>query len=99
MRNKKSETGLMIACANGAEEVAEIFLAQKCDLEAKDAKGKTTLLHAVQNGWYTIVKRLLDHDADVNATTNLNETALHLIARKGVYNFYHNHNVKIKLCT
>jgi len=73
----------MIACANGAGDVVDIFIEHKCNLEDRDAKGKTALLHASENGHYKIVERLIKEDADVNATTNLNKTALHLIAGKG----------------
>ncbi len=74
---------LMIACANGAGDVVDIFIEHKCNLEDRDAKGKTALLHASENGHYKIVRSLLENNADVHSTTNLNETALHLIAGKG----------------
>ncbi len=87
MRNRLSETGLMIASANGAVEVVNVLIEAKSDLEAKDAEGKTALLHASVNGCYRVVELLLKSKADANAITNFIKTALHLIGSIGWYPF------------
>ncbi len=35
IRNRESETGLMIACAHGSEDVVKIHISNQCNLEAR----------------------------------------------------------------
>ena len=83
MRNHRSETGLMIASAHGAFETVEVFIDQNSDLEARDAKGKTALLHAAENGFHKVMKKLFDCGANAQAKTVKQETAYHLISNSG----------------
>ena len=84
IRNKASQTGLMIACAFKAEETAEEIIEKNPDLNARDTLGWTALHHAAQSGTLECVKLLIENKADIDATTNTNETALFLATK-------HNH--------
>jgi ankyrin repeat protein len=92
IRNKASQNALMIACANGAREVIEMLFAMSGthDLEAVDAEGWTALHHASKQGSKEIIDILFEKGANPSATTNSNETGLHLAAQerhKGVVVF------------
>jgi ankyrin repeat protein len=83
IRNEASQTGLMIACAFKAKETAEEILAKYQELEnhtieVTDALGWTALHYAAQNGSLECVQLLIEYKANINATTNKNETALFL---------------------
>jgi ankyrin repeat protein len=91
IRNKASQTGLMIACAEkNNSETVKVILDIHPDLEATDTRGFTALHYAVQCGSLENVKLLFEHNADINvpgttldinATTNKNETPLFLAAK------------------
>jgi ankyrin repeat protein len=83
IRNKASQNALMIACANGSREVVEMLftIGRTCDLEAVDDKGWTALHHASHQGSREILDILCQKGANPSATTNNNETALHLAAQ------------------
>jgi len=83
IRNEASQTGLMVACAFKAKETAEEILAKYQELEnhtieVKDTLGLTALHYASHSGSLECVKLLIEHNANINATTNKNETALFL---------------------
>ncbi len=48
----------------------------KAEIDARDERGATPLMHAAAFGNLEIFKILLDAGADVNATNNANATAL-----------------------
>ena len=52
-------------------------------IDARDYDGWTCLHSAVQLGQLGMVHALLDHRADISATTNCDETPLHIGAREG----------------
>jgi ankyrin repeat protein len=80
IRNKASQNALMIACAYGARDVVEMLFTMDGthDLEAVDADGWTALHHASYQGFKEILNILCHKGADPSATTNSNQTGLHL---------------------
>jgi ankyrin repeat protein len=76
IRNKASQTGLMIACAFKAVETAEEIIEKSPDLNARDTLGWTALHHAAQSGSWECIKLLIENKAEIDATTDTNETAL-----------------------
>ena len=48
IRTKKSESALMLACANGAQEVCQVLIDKNCEREAKDIQEKTALFYCVE---------------------------------------------------
>ena len=89
IRNEASQTGLMISCAhNGVETVKEI-LAKYQELENHiiddtDTLGWTALHHAAKSGSLECIKLLLENKAEIDVTTDKNETPLFLATK-------HNH--------
>jgi ankyrin repeat protein len=82
VRNKASQTGLMIACAhNKSCETLKVILDQSPNLSAEDLQGWTALHYAAQCGSWECVKLLIEHKAEINATTDKNETALSLATK------------------
>jgi ankyrin repeat protein len=83
IRNKASQNALMIACAHGSQDVVEMLFttAGTHDLEAVDAQGWTALHYASYNGHQEILHILCENRANPSATTNNNETGLHLAAQ------------------
>ncbi len=56
----------------------------KIDLELRDLNGKTALHHAVEKGNESIVKKLLQRNANAMAANNLQQTPLHLTKNKEI---------------
>ena len=65
---------------NGHEDVVELLLANKADVNAKNNDGQTSLELAASLGYADIVKTLLANNADVNTKDNDGQTPLHLAA-------------------
>jgi ankyrin repeat protein len=82
--NKASQTGLMIACIFKAVETAEEIIEKNPNLNARDTLGWTALHHAAQSGSWECVKLLIENKAEIDATSDKNETALFLATK-------HNH--------
>jgi ankyrin repeat protein len=82
IRNKASQTGLMIACAFKAEETAEEIIEKNPDLNARDTLGWTALHHATKSGSWECVKLLIKNKAEIDATTDKNETAIFLATKQ-----------------
>jgi len=76
-------TALHMAGSFGRKSVAELLVANKADVNAKDENGKTPLHLAVANGHADVGKLLLANKAEVNGKDNDDETPLHLAARYG----------------
>jgi ankyrin repeat protein len=80
-------TALHVAAAQGNEQIAELLLAKKADVNAKD-NGKLTPLHMAANlGHHNLVKLLLTNGADIYAKDVGGHTPLHsaaMQARKDV---------------
>jgi ankyrin repeat protein len=81
IRTKKSESALMLASANGAEEVCRVLIENNCYLEAKDLQEKTALFYAVENNHERVVKLLIEKGADVNKRDADRNTVLHIAAK------------------
>ncbi len=77
------ETPLDEAARSGHKDVAELLLANKANVNAKDENGDTPLLFAARNGHADVVELLLDNKADVNLKNKLGETPLHAAAGHG----------------
>jgi ankyrin repeat protein len=85
VRNKASQTGLMIACANNKScETVKVILDQSPNICAEDLQGWTALHYAAKQGSLESAKLLVKHKAEINAKTDKNETALFLATK-------HNH--------
>jgi ankyrin repeat protein len=82
IRNKASQTGLMIACAFKAVETAEEIIEKNPDLNARDTLGWTALHHAAQSGTLECVKLLIESKAEIDATSDKNETAVFLATKQ-----------------
>src|SRR5690606_38110302 len=57
-----------MAAFNGHTEVIKLLLAHGAQLDAKDAEGKTPLLHACTGAFAETVELLIEAGADVNTT-------------------------------
>lgn len=78
----QSET-LADAVIRGDLERVQQLLDKGADVNAKDKKGKTTLILAASIGQLSVTKLLLDKGADVNAKDDYEETALMNAAWRG----------------
>ena len=82
--NNKGQNALHIAA--GCEQIPiirEILQLTKLNLETKDQLGLTPLLFAVLNNYYPVVKFLIESGANVKATDNNGDTALHIACANG----------------
>ncbi|HTE21157.1 MAG TPA: ankyrin repeat domain-containing protein, partial [Armatimonadota bacterium] len=77
-----NETALMVAVNKGMEDVAEILLTQRIDLNAQDSVGRTALMLAVQRGNVRLVEALLRRGAAVNVKTRWSEQTALLFAQE-----------------
>ena len=66
-----------VAAINGHKDVAELLLANKAEVNAKDNNGVTPLHLAAFNGHKDVAELLLANKAEVNAKDNDGETPLH----------------------
>jgi ankyrin repeat protein len=87
IRNEASQTGLMISCAYNSVDTVQAILAkyqelQVYTLDGTDTLGWTALHHAAKSGCLKCVKLLLKHKAEIDATTDKNETALFLATKQ-----------------
>ena len=76
-------TPLHVAAQAGHKEVAELLLANRADVNAKDNRGMTPLHWAAQAGHKEVAELLLANKADVNAKTKVGWTPLHWAAERG----------------
>ena len=75
---------LVIATKNGDKEVADVLLANGADVHQKAGPiGAPLLSWAILSANTDLVKDLLSHGADINATTDNNSTPLHIAAGNG----------------
>ncbi|XP_029157445.1 ankyrin repeat domain-containing protein 39 [Nylanderia fulva] len=78
------ERGLWRAALEGDVERVEMLLKRGHDARAEDSAGYTPLHYAARNGHYRVCEILLQHGADVDATTpSLKSTSLHRAAIQG----------------
>ena len=73
-------TPLHFAAIKGQEELVQLLLAHKADIEAQTSSGTTALNLAARNGRKTVVELLLANKANINATDNNGWTPLHTAA-------------------
>ena len=71
------------AAAFGHRDVAELLLANKAEVNAKDDDGHTPLHAAAFNGRRDVAELLLANKAEVNARDDDGATPLHYAARQG----------------
>jgi ankyrin repeat protein len=86
--NEALQTGLMIASQHNSVKTVEVFLKTStpfknddptfCNVNHVDASGWTALHYAAQSGSLECVKLLIEHKAEIDATTDKNETAVYL---------------------
>ncbi|HJN15902.1 MAG TPA: ankyrin repeat domain-containing protein [Armatimonadota bacterium] len=75
---RDGETPLLMACANGLAEAAEILIGHGADANAKDQEiGQTPLHRAAVLGEPGLCRMLLDAGADTGATDHIGWTPLH----------------------
>jgi ankyrin repeat protein len=83
-KDKDGATPLHWAAKNGHKHVAQLLLASRADVNAKESRFAKTALHfAAEEGHRDVAKLLLASKADVNARNNINATPLHFAALKG----------------
>jgi ankyrin repeat protein len=93
--NEAFQTGLMIACQHKSLEVVKVFLKKStsvqsedpsfCNVNLADATGWAALHYAAESGSLECVKLLIEHKAEVDATTDNIETPLHFAAQNNFY--------------
>ena len=76
-------TPLMIAAAEGHEQIVKLLLDSGADINKVDEYGETPLFTAAAEGHEQIVKLLLDSGADINKTNEYGETPLYIAAVYG----------------
>lgn len=60
-------TPLFYAARGGFEEICQLLINRKAEIDAKINNGDTPLANAARSGWTEICQLLLAHDAEVNA--------------------------------
>ena len=76
-------TALHWAALLGRKEVAELLLANKAEVDARDSGGETPLLWAAYKGQKDVVELLLANKASVKAKDRSGATPLHAAAQYG----------------
>ncbi len=70
-------------------------LATGTDVNARDSRGRTALMHAVDKGYLLLVSELLEAQADVNVRAPDGATAL--FTDKTAHQFFHRHPLMTRL--
>ena len=83
IRNRKGETGLMIAAANGSVDSLKVLIDKKSDLNAADVNGQTALICALNNDQDEAAGILVEKKANLDRTFDDGQTILHLAAKAG----------------
>ncbi|XP_076444800.1 uncharacterized protein LOC143282848 [Babylonia areolata] len=89
-RDSAGRTGLLVACCEGRGDIADLYIQLGADVNTKDTvpcRGGfvdtddwcTPLHYACKNGLVSTVELLIQHKADVTATTKNGNTALHFV--------------------
>lgn len=66
VQDKKGRNLFMFACQYAFDDIVEISLKQKINVDAQDCESQTALTYAFGNGHYGIVMKLLQAKADIN---------------------------------
>jgi len=78
------DTALTLACAGGHAELVSLLLARCANIEHRDKKGFTPLIHAATGGHVAVCEILLDNGADIEAQSErTKDTALSLACSGG----------------
>jgi ankyrin repeat protein len=90
-RNKNLQSGLMLACKHNSIKAVKVFLRKTttvenedpsfCNVNLVDASKWTALHYTVESGSLECVKLLIEHKAEIDATTDKHETALFLASK------------------
>jgi ankyrin repeat protein len=90
--NEALKSGLMIACQHQSIETVKVFLKKSkpvqsedpsfCNVNLVDAACWTAVHYAAQSGSFECVKLLIENQAEIDATTDKNETALFLASKQ-----------------
>ncbi|MBI3902288.1 MAG: ankyrin repeat domain-containing protein [Nitrosomonadales bacterium] len=83
VRDERGWSPLMIAAANGNEEIAALLLRSGADVRATDNAGYTPLHWAAFNGHDKVVKLLIEQGSDPNALSNFGWSSLMQAATRG----------------
>ena len=82
--NKQKRTALMLASMNGNMDVINVLLKVKAKMEIEDADGYTWIHYAVVKSCNKeVLQAIIDHGANVNATSKQKRTALMMVSRNG----------------
>ena len=85
-RDNHNDTPLHLVAKGGNEDIAIALINEfSCSMSVKKGLLGRTLLHsACERGCLNLVRTLIrDHNADINARDNHNDTPLHLVAKGG----------------
>jgi ankyrin repeat protein len=82
IRNKASQSGLMLACQAKSFKTVQVFLKNKADVNAVDASGWTALHYASQSCCIKSLKLVIAQCANVNAETNDHQLAIHIVLKE-----------------
>jgi len=72
---------LVVACINGSLNVVKTCCKRGANLELTDESGHTPLMIATKQRAITLIRVLLSYGANVNASNNVKDTALHISVR------------------
>jgi ankyrin repeat domain-containing protein 17 len=80
------DTALTLACAGGHEDLVELLLSRKANIEHRDKKGFTPLILAATAGHEKVVETLINNGADLEAQSErTKDTPLSLACSGGRY--------------
>jgi ankyrin repeat protein len=65
----------MVAAAKGRKEIVKLLLEKNSEINARDAKGGTALMAALENGHLDVAEALINAGTDVNVADNSGMTA------------------------
>lgn len=65
------------------ERIVESLIAKGADINARDASGRTPIMKAVIGGHRSIIEILLEHSADLSATTRFGESVFDICNNSG----------------
>ncbi len=78
------DTALTLACAGGHTELVTLLLSRGANIEHRDKKGFTPLIHAATSGHLAACETLIEHGADLEAQSErTKDTALSLACSGG----------------
>jgi len=75
-------TPFLVAVENGFDGIASWLMDKKCDVNWKDATGKSAFEHAICKNQIKIVEKFLEQNIDINARLTSGHTALTYVTGK-----------------